>query len=107
MILQIRWDMPVPSHVLRDASEVRYYTALEWQHVNTMFSRQISWKKLSRKVLYTARCARIEFDNAVRRNRGYQQANGQNRNAGCRECDRGGAPGGAAPLSSESSEAAA
>ena len=69
MALQIRWDMPVPSQVLRDASEVRYYTALGWQHVNTMFSNQISWKKLSRKVLYTARRAREESSNEVLRKR--------------------------------------
>ena len=59
----------MPSHVLRDASEVRYYTALGWQHVNTMFSSQISWKKLSRKVLYTARRAREESSNEVLRKR--------------------------------------
>ena len=63
--------MPVPSQVLRDASEVRYYTALGWQHVNTMFSSQISWKKLSRKVMYTARCAGGDSGNQVLRNRGF------------------------------------
>ena len=57
--------------------------------------------------MYTARCARTGYDNAVRRNRDYQEANGQNKTASGRGYDLGGAPGGAAPRSSEAAAEAA